>query len=194
MADLRTSEIEACVLALAWDEGPLTPYAIRKVFLNSPSPQWSGSAGTIYPLVNRLLRRGWIRSEVRFRGKRKGNQISLTAAGLRVLRRWLAVPLQDWVAGVPPDPLRTRVRFLGALPLDQRRQFIRRAHRQTQEHLRLVEEDCKLRRSTGNFQYLMARGALLSMRARCAFVREVAKALGLSTRKHTRAVRAGEGS
>jgi DNA-binding PadR family transcriptional regulator len=185
VAELRTSEIEACVLALVWDEGPLTPYAIRKVFLKSPSPQWSGSAGTIYPLVSRLVRRGWIRSEVRLRGKRKGNQISLTAAGLRILRRWLAVPLQGWVAGVPPDPLRTRVRFLGALSADQRRQFIRRAHRQTQEHLRLVEKDCKLRRSAGKFQFLMARGALLSMRARCAFVREVTKALGLSTRKRS---------
>jgi DNA-binding PadR family transcriptional regulator len=190
MTGLKVSEIEGCVLALAWDEGPLTPYAIRKVFLNSPSPQWSGSAGTIYPLVNRLLRRGWIRSEMRLRGKRRGNQISLTAAGLKALRRWLAVPLQDWVAGVPPDPLRTRVRFLGALPRDKQRQFIRQARRRTQDHLHAVEEDCKVRRSAGNFQFLMARGALLSMRARCAFVREVEKTLELSTRKPRRVGRA----
>jgi DNA-binding PadR family transcriptional regulator len=172
-----SSEIEGCVLALAWAEGPMTPYAIRTEFLNSPNPQWSGSAGTIYPLVRRLEKRGWIRSQVRRTGKRKGNQILVTAAGLRILRRWLRVPLQDWVAGVPPDPLRTRVRFLGALSPSEQRAFVREALRRTAEHRRIVEQDCKSKESQDAFQYLTARGALLSMQARCAFVKELARAV-----------------
>ena len=69
------SEIEACVLALVSVDGPATPYAIRKVFLNSPNPQWSGSAGTIYPLIGRLLRR-------KIEGVANLRPCSITAAGL----------------------------------------------------------------------------------------------------------------
>jgi len=183
VAHIESSEIEGSVLAMVWAEGPLTPYAIRKDFLNSPNPQWSGSAGTIYPLIARLRRRGWIRSEVRLRGKRKGNYISLTATGLRALRRWLCAPLAEWVVGVPPDPLRTRVRFLGVLSSREQREFLRAAQRGPREHLKLVENDWRYSYSPRTkLRKLQARGALLSMQARCAYVREVAKALGIPVR------------
>jgi len=167
------------VLALVSVDGPATPYAIRKVFLDSPSPQWSGSAGTIYPLIDRLLRRKLIRSKLCLTGKRRGHQISLTTAGLRALRLWLSLPIPDWVAGVPPDPLRTRVRFLGAIRASQRTAFLQNAYQRTQAHLRAVEADCERKRAKGEFQYLMARGALLSMQSRCAFLREVAEVLSV---------------
>jgi DNA-binding PadR family transcriptional regulator len=173
----QLSEIEACVLALVSVDGPATPYAIRKVFLDSPSPQWSGSAGTIYPLIERLLRRKLIRSKLCLTGKRRGYQISLTTAGSRALGLWLFVPIPEWVAGVPPDPLRTRVRFLGTIRPHLRRAFLQDAHRRTQAHLRTVEADCERKRAKDKFQYLMARGALLSMQSRCAFVQEVAEVL-----------------
>src|ERR1700745_3373896 len=116
----KLSEIEGCVLGLLAVDGPATPYAIRKVFLESPSPQWSGSAGTIYPLIERLLRRKLIRSKICFTGKRRGRTISLPTAGSRALGLWLSIPIPEWVAGVPPAPLRTRVRFLGAISPNQR--------------------------------------------------------------------------
>jgi DNA-binding PadR family transcriptional regulator len=171
------SEIEACVLALVSVDGPATPYAIRKVFLNSPNPQWSGSAGTIYPLIGRLLRRKLIRSKLCLTGKRRGHQISLTNAGSRALRLWLSLPIPEWVAGVPPDPLRTRVRFLSAISANQQRAFIQNAHKQTQAQLHVVEADCEWKRAKGGFEYLMARGALLSMQSRCVFLQEVADVL-----------------
>jgi DNA-binding PadR family transcriptional regulator len=173
----QLSEIEACVLALVSVEGPSTPYAIRKVFLDSPSPQWSGSAGTIYPLIERLLRRRLIRSKLCLTGKRRGHQISLTTAGSRALRLWLSLPIPEWVAGVPPDPLRTRVRFLGAINPNQQRAFLQNAHQRTRAHLRAVEADCERKQAEGEFPYLMARGALLSMQSRCTFLQEVAKVL-----------------
>jgi DNA-binding PadR family transcriptional regulator len=171
------SEIEACVLALVSVDGPATPYAIRKVFLHSPSPQWSGSAGTIYPLIERLLRRKLIRSKTCLTGKRRGHQISLTNRGSRALRLWLSLPIPEWVAGVPPDPLRTRVRFLGAVSANQQRAFLRNAYKQTQAHLHAVEADCERKRAKGRFEYLMARGALLSMQSRCVFLQEAADVL-----------------
>jgi DNA-binding PadR family transcriptional regulator len=173
----QLSEIEACVLALVSVDGPSTPYAIRKVFLDSPSPLWSGSAGTIYPLIERLLRRRLIRSKLCLTGKRRGHQISLTTAGSRVLQLWLSLPIPEWVAGVPPDPLRTRVRFLGAINPNQQRAFLQSAYQLTQAHLRAVEADCERKRAEGEFQYLTARGALLSMQSRWTFLQEVANVL-----------------
>jgi hypothetical protein len=82
-----------------------------------------------------------------------------------------------FVAGIPPDPLRTRVRFLAALPPRLRREFVDEARRGAEEQLRLLEEDCERQRALGDFQHLMARGALLSMEARLRFLEEVARAL-----------------
>jgi DNA-binding PadR family transcriptional regulator len=185
-ANSQLSEIEACVLGLISVDGPATPYAIRKVFLDSPNPQWSGSAGTIYPLIERLLRRKLIRSKLCLTGKRRGYQISLTTAGSRALGLWLSIPIPEWVAGVPPDPLRTRVRFLGAISPKQQRAFLQNAHQRTQAHLRAVEADCERKRARGKFQYLMARGALLSMQSRCTFLREVAEVLAVRLKEDLR--------
>jgi DNA-binding PadR family transcriptional regulator len=173
------SEIEGCVLALIHESGPATPYAIRKEFLSSPSPQWSGSAGTIYPLVERLTKRGLIRTTVHLTGQRQGRRMSLTAMGVRAFRRWLSIPVPDWVAGIPPDPLRTRVRFLGALPISGQRAFVAEAVRVAGRQLRVLEADGKVQRARGPFPHLMSRGALLSMQARLAFLEETAKALSV---------------
>jgi DNA-binding PadR family transcriptional regulator len=173
----KLSEIEGCVLGLLSVDGPATPYAIRKVFLESPNPQWSGSAGTIYPLIERLLRRKVIRSKVCLTGKRRGHRISISSSGSRALKQWLSVPVPEWVAGVPPDPLRTRIRFLGAIGNKLRQQFLEDAYHRTQAHLAAIEADCARRRTRGKFEYLIARGALLSMQSRCAFLQEVSEAL-----------------
>jgi DNA-binding PadR family transcriptional regulator len=178
-SDDQVGEIEGCVLGLLSVEGPATPYAIRKVFLQSPNPQWSGSAGTIYPLVERLLRRKLIRSKLCLTGKRRGQRISVTASGSRALEQWLSIPIPEWVTGVPPDPLRTRVRFLCAISDTQQQAFLQNAHRRTQAHLHIVEADCERKRAKGGLQYLMARGARLSMQSRRAFLQEVADLLGV---------------
>lgn len=179
----KLSEIEGCVLGLLSVDGPATPYAIRKVFLESPNPQWSGSAGTIYPLIERLLQRKLIRAKVCLSGRRRGHRISVTPSGSWALKQWLSAPIAEWVAGVPPDPLRTRIRFLGAIGSKQRRQFLQDAHHRTLAHLAEIEADCARRRRRGRFEYLIARGALLSMRSRCAFLKEVAEVLGTGNRK-----------
>lgn len=173
------SEIEGCVLALIHEAGPATPYAIRKEFLGSPTPHWSGSAGTIYPLVERLERRGLIRTTIHHTGQRRGRRLSLTAIGVRAFRRWLSIPVPAWVVGIPPDPLRSRVRFLGALPPSGQRAFVAEALRVAGRQLRLLEADSRAQHALGPFHHLMSRGALLTMQARLAFLEETGKALSV---------------
>src|SRR3954451_8504709 len=100
----KLTELEGCVLGLVWANGPCTPYTLRKEFLNSPSPDWSGSAGAIYPLIERLEKRKLIRSAQHADGLRLSKRYELTASGLSKLRLWAGPPLTQDLLGVPADP------------------------------------------------------------------------------------------
>jgi len=178
MAQRELSEMEACVLALIWSDGPATPYAVRQVFLKSPSPQWSGSAGSIYPLVERLEKRKLIRSAAHSTGRRKGRLLSVTPSGIRAVKRWLEPSVPDWVAGVPPDPLRTRIRFLGAFPSGLQKAFLKSAQQSVEQCLAEMRRDYPQRRAKGGFEFWMARGAMMAMRARLSWLRQLAGAVG----------------
>lgn len=174
----KLSELEAVVLGLIWQDGPCTPYAVRQVFLRTPSPQWSGSAGAIYPVVQRLETRGFIRSEAHAQGRRKSRRYRATPRGLSALRNWLRVSQADWVVGVPPDPMRTRYRFLGLLPPGQRRAIVSKWRKNMERHIRAVQDDFTARRKSGDpFSYLLARGALLHLFSRRTWLAEITKFL-----------------
>lgn len=174
----RLSELEAVVLGLIWQDGPCTPYAVRQVFLRTPSPQWSGSAGAIYPVVQRLETRGFIRSEAHAQGRRKSRRYRASTRGLAALKKWLIHSQQDWVVGVPPDPMRTRYRFLGLLSAGRRRAIVGKWRKNMERHIRAVAEDFDARKKTGDpFSYLLARGALLHLFSRRDWLAEAAKLL-----------------
>lgn len=174
----KLSELEAVVLGLIWQDGPCTPYAVRQVFLRTPSPQWSGSAGAIYPAVQRLEHRGLIRSEAHAQGRRKSRRYHATPKGLGELRKWLKGSQTDWIVGVPPDPMRTRYRFLGLLPPAERRGILRAWQKNMARHTRAVEQDYEHRKKTGDaFSYLLARGALLHLASRRTWLEEATRAL-----------------
>ncbi len=171
------TELENCVLGLVWERGPCTPYALRKEFLDSPAPYWSGSAGAIYPLIARLERRGLIRSHATATGRRKGKGLTLTPKGLSHLCAWLCPPLAAEVVGLPPDPLRVRLRFLTALPRKQQAAFLAAAEKQVREQLERVEQAFDREAAAGFYAHATARGALAHQRARLEWIRETAEAL-----------------
>jgi DNA-binding PadR family transcriptional regulator len=173
------SELEGAVLGIIRQAGSCTAYAVRSHFLASPSPQWSGSAGAIYPLMERLERRGLIRSKAQTATRRNGRLYSLTPRGSRLLAEWLAPPLPDWVVGVPPDPLRTRVGFLGILPPAERQAFVAGALAGVEAHMRIVHSDLERRRADRSpWERLTARGALAMLKARRAWLRLAAREIG----------------
>jgi len=171
------SELEGAVLGHVWANGPCTAYFIRKIFLDSPSPYWSGSAGAIYPLVKRLERHGLIRSSDSMTGRRRSKGYVLTAPGRKCLQGWLR-RLEELVVGAPPDPLRTRIEFLAALPSAQRAAFIAHAATRLQSHLREIEGHCEEQRLTSNqYSYLAVRGSLLMVQARVKWLDEISREL-----------------
>jgi DNA-binding PadR family transcriptional regulator len=171
------TELEGAVLGELQARGPCTPYTVRREFLDSPSPYWSGSAGAIYPLVRRLERLGLVQSLPSAAGRRRSRLYSLTEKGRNALQAWLKPPLPEIAVGVPSDPLRTRLSFLSALPRAGRVRFVAEARKRMKEHLRPIQRDLARRRRSGDtYGLLVARGALAALRARLAWLADVARA------------------
>lgn len=121
------TELEGAVLASIARAGPCTPYVVKEAFRSSPSEFWSGSAGAIYPVVERLAQRGLIGGE-RDRGDRRGRRnYSITEEGRRALRLWLTDV--DRAATFGFDPLRTRLFFSDLLPAASLKSFVAAAER-----------------------------------------------------------------
>ncbi len=172
MSDL--TELEACVLGLIWSQGPCTPYSVQQIMKSSPSPHWSGSAGAIYPVFQRLERAALVRSQSQKQGKRESRAFQTTAAGTRALRSWIGPPVSEWAGDLPIDPLRTRVRFLGALSVEKQRTFLGEARTMLERKRNEIQKDCReLKKSHDQFQYTMARGALHVTRARIRWLQEI---------------------
>lgn len=180
MSDL--SELEACVLGLIWSEAPCTPYRVQQTVKSSPSPHWSGSAGAIYPIFKRLEDRGLVTSEAKTQGKRASRVFRISAAGTKALRAWLGPPLPDWTVDIPIDPLRTRLRFLGALPADKRLALLGEAKAQLECRLPEIQQDCeRLATLDDPFPHAMARGAVYMMKARVEWLKEIETTLAIQS-------------
>ncbi|MBC7833978.1 MAG: PadR family transcriptional regulator [Phycisphaerales bacterium] len=133
------SELECFVLGVVWQLGPASPYAVRKHLQDSPSTQWSASAGAIYPLMRRLEGRGLLKARTERAGKRARREYQVTARGLAALRKWVGPPMGAVAVTVAHDPLRSRARFLEALTPGQRRKWIAAARKVIDEVEAMVE-------------------------------------------------------
>lgn len=193
------TELEGTVLGVVWARQPCTPYQVRREFLDSPSPYWSGSAGAIYPLMARLESVGLVAGAAHATGLRAARRYRVTPAGRRALKAWVSPPLDDSAIGVPPDPLRTRIAFMSVMPVAGQRALLRHAATRMREHLELAERYAAATRSDGLYFELMGRGAIAMMRTRLEWIASVERALAQSAdlkpaRAARRPVLGGEGA
>lgn len=173
MSMRKLSELEGAVLGVTSLYEPLTPYQIRKVFERSPNPHWSGSAGSIYPLVERLARNRLLSARVHVTGHRRGLKYSLTASGRKVLRSWILDAKVEKLVGIS-DLLRLRFRFLSELTATEQKRFVITMIRKMTEEVKKIEADAREKSSShDDYSYLTARGALLMARARLVWLHEV---------------------
>jgi DNA-binding PadR family transcriptional regulator len=177
---LAPSELEGCVLGHLWKYGPCTAYSIRRTLLDSPSSHWSGSAGAIYPLLARFEKRGLVSARKSMRGDRAGWLYSLKAAGRERFLAWVGPPLTEEVVSIAPDPLRTRVHFLGGLTPRRRDAFLTASRAALERHLETLAHTPDM----DEFDELARRGAVRLTRARIAWLDEVRA--GLARLKRTK--------
>lgn len=104
---------------------------------------------------------------------------SLTAKGTRALRAWLKPPWPPEVAGVPADPLRTRLELVGALSPGERAAFVAAAIDAVSLHLEIVSRELARRKAAGErLAELAAAGALGALRARLKWLERAGKQVG----------------
>lgn len=176
MAEL--TDLEHAALGAVWRAGSCTPYEVRKKFLASPTPSWSGSAGTIYPLMRRLERMGLVASRDADRDRRGTKLYRVTPAGRRALLHWLRPPLSRAAIFPGVDPIRTRLLFIDVLSEPERREFLDVVDGQLGEavrELRTIEREAKAR--DDRILVLATRGALHVARARQRWFKEVREEL-----------------
>ena len=177
------TELEGAVLGTISLHAPCTPYRVRRAFLDSPSPYWSGSAGAIYPLIGRLERAGLVRTRRAPERGRAGRLCAPTERGRRALRAWLRPPWSAAVTGVPADPLRTRVSFLGVLSAADRVRFLEEGAAATEPAIRDHERRRRAEWHPGEpYEAIVAEGALAALRARRSWLVRAARGLRRSRR------------
>ncbi len=176
---MRT-ELECVVLALVGLRQPcVTAYAVRREFDRSLSAHWSSSAGSIYPLLQRLTRAGLLATTPAKPAKRNAQWLRLTAAGARVVRRWLSAK-STAAELIGHDPLRTRFRFLDRLARPDALRTVDDAERALREALEQIRQD----QPEDLLDRLSHRNVELTLRARLVWLAEVREAL--SNNKRTR--------
>jgi DNA-binding PadR family transcriptional regulator len=99
------TELEGSVLSELHHRGRQTAFQVRRSFSTSPSIEWRGSAGAVYPAIKRLERDGLIEAEAKGDG-RATRLLSVTAAGIEAMMLWAGDPTRACSVGI--DPFRMR--------------------------------------------------------------------------------------
>jgi len=178
------SALEHAILGVLSVSGPCTAYAVRQEFARSPSSQWSGSAGAVYPALRRLERVGLVRSAALRGSARRARDYRMSAAGRAALERWLCSPVDAHEAAHVYDPVRLRVFFFHALAPEQRLAVIAEALARLEEARRRCEaHNAEEARRADRFGRWAAAGALRLLEARIAWFRELHDALRAELRR-----------
>jgi len=134
--------------------------------------------------LERLEKHGVVASQKSARGDRQHWTYQLTDAGREEFLAWLAPPLAYDIISLAPDPLRTRMYFLGALTPKRRSAFLSEAREKLTEYIKELEEA----RQDDEFDRLATRGAIRATKARIAWLDDVRKAFD-GAKKTTKRVR-----
>lgn len=115
------TELEGAILTEVGFRDRRTAFKVRQAFKLSPSFEWQGSAGAVYPAINRLVDKGLITAET-LPDARGTKKLSLTVAGKAELTEWSLDVSGSLSIGA--DPFRLRAGLWQALePDNQVRHF-----------------------------------------------------------------------
>jgi DNA-binding PadR family transcriptional regulator len=169
------TDLEACVLGVVWRDGPCTAYAVRRELAASSTPRWSDSAGSIYPVLERLQALGLVAATARTWGERGKKELTATAAGAARLRAWVPQVTGAEVCGPTYDPIRTRFCFLAALALPERRRFLDDAARSTREALDRLRGNARRRIRPDDFEALSLHASICELEGRLRWLGQMRK-------------------
>lgn len=126
------TELEGAVLSEIHHRQNRTAFRVRRAFQTSPSIEWSGSAGAVYPAIRRLVEAGLIESTPIETGN-KGSHLSLSPEGVAAVEDWICDPVRATSVGV--DPFRLRAGLWATLDAGTRADALRRLRLAVEEEL-----------------------------------------------------------
>jgi DNA-binding PadR family transcriptional regulator len=104
----------------------------------SPSTEWSGSAGAVYPAIRRLTERGLVHAEL-LPDARRASRLTLTPDGIQALEGW-AMDVGR-ALGVGLDPFRLRAGIWTNFAPEQRRACLTRLLEGVEAELLAIAND-----------------------------------------------------
>lgn len=106
---------------------PMSGYALRTIFAATAMGTFSDSPGAIYPALQRLEARGWVKGKAEASaGLRKRRVYTATAQGIRAFKDWLKEPVAR--RDVVGNTAKLMLRFAftdNALGADQAARFLK---------------------------------------------------------------------
>ena len=134
----QLTEIEGAILSEIEHRGNATAFKVRRAFQLSPSIEWSGSAGSVYPAVKRLIARGFILANATGDG-RSTKTLSLSGVGKAALHaRAIA---SDRATSVGIDPFRLRAGIWMTFEPDERRRVMEQIRASLCENISFLEQE-----------------------------------------------------
>lgn len=172
------TDLEAAALGCIHRNQPCSAHLIRTRFRQSPSARFSDSAGSVYPMVRRLEKRGALASRLQKDGRRNVRYYTCTNSGRKALREWIRPPFPAAVL-VTVDPLRTRMLFLELLTPKQRAAWLDQAEQVLDRHLEQIGHFASSPDQEHDpFLELARQNGLLEVKARLKWIRLARKRLG----------------
>lgn len=115
------TELEGAILSELEHRGSQTAFQVRRSFAESPSLEWRGSAGAVYPAVKRLERDGYIEGVATGDG-RATRHLSVTPSGRAAMLEWASDTARATSSGI--DPFRIRAGIWAQMPEKRRREVL----------------------------------------------------------------------
>jgi len=164
------TELEGAVLSEIHHRANRTAFQVQRAFQRSPSTEWSGSAGAVYPAIRRLIE-GALITATPMAGGRKAQALEVTDAGIAALTAWACDP--ERAAGVGLDPFRLRSGIWRTLPDTERRNALETVAEQIRQHLARQETS-----DADSVEQARDELALRLQRARLEWIAEELRTLG----------------
>ena len=171
------TDLDVTVVAIIARDGPLSAYDVRKVFDASLTPTWSSSTGSVYPSIKRLLAEGLVIASAS-EGPRGRSELTPTPKARVLLGEWVS-SVDAAGAAATPDPVRTRMFFLGLLPPEQRRAAVANAIAATQAAIHQAElRRARRPQAANDLERLSTEGVFLELRARLEWLNRLGDLVG----------------
>lgn len=130
------TELEGAILSEIHHRGSQTAFRVRRSFALSPSLEWQGSAGSVYPAIKRLEQRGLIKAELT-KDARASRLLSLTAAGETAMWEWSCDPVRASSVGI--DPFRMRAGIWAGLSAAKRKDLLHKVRKEIGNNISTLE-------------------------------------------------------